>query len=198
MTDPAPYSSDPYSSAPHSSDPYSSDPYSRATPATALRAPEGTDPYTIWIWLIVALPIVQAIPIFFIDWTAFVDASLADPTGLGAYSVLFSPAYIALIALSWVGAGLTIWFAYLDWRELKQRGIPQPFHWAWSFLVFAVSYAVYTIGRSIVVKRRTGSGYAPLWITIATIVGGLVVGIWITVVLTQLIFEAVLSTSFAP
>jgi len=144
------------------------------------------------------LPVVQAIPLLFIDWTAFVDASLSDPTGLGVYSVLLSPAYIALIALSWVGTGLTIWFAYLDWRELKRRGVPQPFHWAWIFLVFAVSYAVYTIGRSVVVKRRTGSGYAPLWITIATIVGGFAVGIWITVVLTQQVFDAVLSTSFAP
>jgi len=173
-------------------------PYSRAIPAAALRAPEDTDPYTIWIWLIVALPIVQAIPLFFIDWTAFVDASLADPTGLGAYSLLLSPAYIALVILSWVGTGLTIWFAYRDWRELKERGVPQPFHWAWIFLVFAVSYAVYTIGRSVVVKRRTGGGSAPLWITIATIVGGFFVGIWITVVLTQQIFEAMLSTSFGP
>jgi len=178
--------------------PYSSDPYSRLTPPAALRAPEGTDPYTTWIWLILALPIVQTIPVFFIDWTAFVDASLADPTGLQATAALFSPAYVALFVLSWIGTGLTIWFAYLDWRELKRRGVPQPFHWAWIFLVFAVSYAVYTIGRSVVVKRRTGSGYAPLWITIATIVGGIAVGVWISVVLTQQIFEAVLSTPFAP
>ena len=181
---------DPYVSAPH--------PYSPATPAAALRAPDGTDPYTLWIWLILAIPVVQTLPIFFIDWTSFIDASLADPTGLGAYSVLFSPAYLVLIAFGWVGTGLMFWFAYLDWRELQRRGVPQPFHWAWIFLTLAVSYAVYTIGRSVVVKRRTGHGSAPMWITIATIVAGLVVGIWVTVVIFQGLFDAFSTTSFGP
>ncbi|MBX9473077.1 hypothetical protein [Microcella sp.] len=192
MTDPDPTTPrpDPYASAPN--------PYSRETPAAALRAPEGTDPYTLWIWLIVALPVVQTLPIFFIDWSSFIDASLADPTGLGAYSVLFSPAYLVLIAFGWIGTGLMFWFAYLDWRELQRRGVPQPFHWAWIFLTLAVSYAVYTIGRSVVVKRRTGRGSAPMWITIATIVAGFGVGIWITVVIFQGLFDVLSTTSFGP
>lgn len=174
------------------------DPYSRATPAAQLRAPEGTDPYTIWIWLIVAIPIVQTIPLFFIDWSGLITSSLADPTGLGVYSMIFSPAYIALTVVGWVGTGLMIWFAYLDWRDLQRRGVPQPFHWAWIFLTFVVSYAVYTIGRSIVVSKRTGRGLAPMWATIATFVGGIVVAVWLTVVLTQQIVDAVLSTPFGP
>lgn len=184
MTEPAPYS------AP--------DPYSRATPAAALRAPEGTDPYTPWIWLIVAIPVVQTLPIFFIDWSAFISASMSDPTGLGPYAVLFSPAYLVLMAFGWIGLGLQIWFAYLDWRELQRRGVPQPFHWAWIFLALAVSYAVYAIGRSVVVKRRTGRGLAPMWVTIATIVGGFVIGIWLTVVIFQLVFDAVMMMPFGP
>lgn len=191
MTDSYPPSPrpDPYASAPS--------PYSREAQATAPRAPEGTDPYTIWIWLILAIPFVQTLPIFFIDWSSFIDASLADPTGLGAYSVLFSPAYLVLIAFGWIGTGLMFWFAYLDWRELQRRGVPQPFHWAWIFLTLAVSYAVYTIGRSVVVKRRTGRGSAPMWITIATIVAGLIVGIWITVVIFQELFAAISAIPFS-
>jgi hypothetical protein len=192
VTDPDPTASrpDPYASAPN--------PYSRETPAAALRAPEGTDPYTLWIWLILAIPVVQTLPLFFIDWSSFIDASLGDPTGLGVYAALFSPAYIALIVFGWVGTGLMFWFAYLDWRELQQRGVPQPFHWAWIFLTLAVSYAVYTIGRSVVVKRRTGHGSAPMWITIATIVASFAIGAWIVVVIFQTIFDAVGSIPLAP
>ena len=190
---------DPDSTAPRP-DPYASapNPYSRDTPAAALRAPEGTDPYTLWIWMILAIPVVQSLPILFIDWSSVIDASLADPTGLGAYSFLFSPAYLVLIAVGWTGTGLMFWFAYLDWRELKRRGVPQPFHWAWIFLTLAVSYAVYTIGRSVVVKRRTGHGSAPMWITIATIVAGFAVGTWITVVIVQSLFDVFSMTSFGP
>lgn len=170
--------------------PTSPDPYSRELSPAALKAPAGTDPYTLWIWLIVAIPVVQTLPIFFIDWTAYIEATLADPTGLGAYSALFSPAFVALTVFGWVGTGLMIWFAYLDWRDLKARGVPQPFHWAWIFLTFVVSYAVYTIGRSVVVVRRTGRGWAPMWITIATIVATFVVGIWIMVVMFEAVFAA--------
>lgn len=172
--------------------------YSAAAVAGSERAPEGTDPYTIWIWLILALPVVTSIPLLFIDWSGFIEATLANPTGLGAYSVLFTPAYIAATAIGWIGTGLMIGFAYLDWRELKRRGVPQPFHWAWIFLSFVISYAVYTIGRSVVVKRRTGRGMAPMWITIATIVSGIAASIWLTIVLTQLVFTAVSTSGFAP
>ena len=174
------------------------DPYRRDAPDAALRAPEGTDPNTPWIWLIVVLPLLPSLGLFFVDWSGFVDSLLADPTGLGAYSVIFSPGYLLLTALGWVTTGLIIWFAYLDWRELQRRGVPQPFHWAWIFLTFVVSYAVYTIGRSVVVHRRTGSGLSVMWVTIATIVAGIIAGIWIAVVLTQLIFDAVLMMPLAP
>lgn len=185
MTDPAPYSPTP-------------DPYERHVPVAALRAPNGTDPYTVWIWLIVAIPVVQVLPVFFIDWSAFVTASVADPTGIAAFSMFFSRAYVALIAFGWIGLGLQIWCAYRDWRELQSRGVPQPFHWAWIFLALAVSYAVYSIGRSVVVKRRTGRGLAPMWVTIASIVASFAIGIWITVVIVQLIVDAVMMMPFGP
>ncbi len=199
MTDPAstPPPPDPSASWANSAS-FTPQPYSPAMPAAALRAPEGTDPYTTWIWLILAIPVVQLLPVFFIDWSGFVEASVSDPTGLGVYGLIFTPAYVALIVFGWVGSALMIWFAYLDWRELQQRGVPQPFHWAWIFLTFVISYAVYTIGRSVVVKRRTGRGMAPMWITIATIIFSLAVGIGVTVVIFQLVFDSVMTMSFAP
>jgi hypothetical protein len=173
-------------------------PYTPDSAASRLRAPEGTDPSTLWIWLIVVIPIVQSIPLFFIDWGAFVEATLADPTGMGAYGIFFSPAYLAVTALGWIGVGLQIWFAYLDWRELGRRGVPKPFHWAFIFLVFAVGSIVYVIGRSVVVKSRTGGGTAPMWVAIATYAAGIIAGIWITVVITQMIFDAVMMMPFGP
>lgn len=174
------------------------DPYSRATPAAALRAPEGTDPSTVWIWLILAIPVVQFLPVLVIDWNAFIVATLSDPSGLGAYSVLLTPGYLALIAIGWIGTALLIWFAFLDWRELKRRGVPQPFHWAWMFLVLAVSYAVYPIGRAVVANRRTGRGLGVMWITIATLVAGLIAGIVLTAVLVQLTIDNLDLVTFGP
>jgi hypothetical protein len=166
-------------------------PYTPQTPASELKAPPGTDPSTPWIWLILVIPIVQTLPIFFIDWTTFIEASIADPTGLSAYGLFLSPAYVALIALGWIGTGFMIWFAYLDWRELKRRGVPQPFHWAWIFLTLAVSFAVYTIGRAVVAQRRTGIGLSVMWATIGLIVGGFIVAITVTVSIVQQAFDVI-------
>jgi hypothetical protein len=184
VTDPAPYAQP--------------DPYSRATPAAQLRAPEGTDPYTPWIWLILVIPVVQFLPVLFIDWDNFVRLSLGDGGAFAEGPVFFSPAFLALQAASWIGTALMVWFAYLDWRELNRRGVPQPFHWAWIFLTLAVSYAVYTIGRSVVVQRRTGRGIAPMWITIATLVAGFIASITIGVVVSQLIIANLDLVTFGP
>ncbi len=179
-------------------DPYSQPaPYTPQSAAAELKAPPGTDPSTPWIWLILVIPIVQTLPIFFIDWTSYIEASITDPTGLGASALLFSPAYIALFVLGWVGTGLMIWFAYLDWRELQRRGVPQPFHWAYIFLTFAVSFAVYTIGRAVVAHRRTGTGLSVMWATIGLIVGGFVVGIIVAAAIVQQAIDLVSSVPFS-
>ena len=66
---------------------------------------------------------------------------------------------------------LVVVFAWLDYRELGRRGVPRPFHWAWSFFVVAGAGTLVTvIGRSVVVRRRTGSGLWPIWITIIVLV----------------------------
>lgn len=183
MSDPTPYSQP--------------EPYRPQQPAAELKAPPGTDPSTPWIWLILLIPIVQTLPIFFLDWSAFVEATLMDPTGLSTFTLFASPAYVALIALGWIGTGLMIWLAYLDWRELKRRGVPQPFHWAWIFLTFVISFAVYTIGRAVVAHRRTGTGLSVMWATIALIVGGIIVGFTYMIIVVQQVFDMLSSVPFS-
>jgi hypothetical protein len=83
-------------------------------------------------------------------------------------------------------------FAALDWRELKANGVPRPFHWAWSLFILVVgSPAVYVIGRTVVAKRRTGIGMAPLWVYIGLQVlawiGSLAFGIYIAVQFINLV-----------
>lgn len=173
------------------------DPYRRDAPAAALRAPEGTDPNTPWIWLILLVPIVQTLPIFFLDWSAFVEATLMDPTALSTTALFASPAYLTLLALGWIGTGAMIGFAYLDWRELQRRGVPQPFHWAYIFLTLAVSFAVYTIGRAVVAHRRTGTGLSVMWATIGLIVGGTVVVFTYMIIVVQQVFDMLSSVPFS-
>ena len=148
-----------------------------------LKAPEGTKPYTPWIWLIVVLPVLVALPALGIDWGSLVD--LTDTTGQSAFALYANPLYWSMAIGGWVAYGLSAWFAYLDWRELQRRGVPKPFHFAWVFL----SSGVYPIGRSVVVRRRTGTGIAPMWATIAVIVLTFAMSIYIMVATMVPIFE---------
>jgi hypothetical protein len=159
-----------------------SDPAAPTTAPAALRAPEGTDPNTIWAWLVALTPILSLIGV--VVYYASIGTTLRNLVSIsdtgrissGAYGLgqVFTPAYFAVLGLSLVSYALNVIFAYLDWRELKARQIPSPFHWAWSFLEAPL---VYMIGRSVVVRRRTSRGLGPLWLTIAIIVIGLIVSI---------------------
>ena len=158
-----------------------------------LRAPEGTKAGTVWIWVFVALPIVEliaSIPLLvgigdlyakmfsLIDVTGQAPTSAAVQDVIGASLAFLGPMlWVTLLGYQLMGVGVL--FGWLDWRELRRRGVPKPFHWAWGFFAFAgAGTLVYLIGRSIVVRRRTGGGLAPLWtgivvyvvIVIATIV----------------------------
>jgi hypothetical protein len=63
--------------------------------------------------------------------------------------------------------------------------VPRPFHWAFAFL----SSAVYPIGRSVVVKRRTGQGISPMWVSIALIVMSFIFSIYLSVYIVTVITE---------
>ncbi|MEP6478503.1 MAG: DUF2510 domain-containing protein [Rhodoglobus sp.] len=153
-------------------------PYTGA--AQALRAPEGTKPYTPWIWIIVFLPILAIIPLFFWNFDGYMSALFRSDVQ-GAMSALFSPAYFALIALSFVVWGLGVLFAYLDWKELARRSVPKPFHWGFAF----IPYQVYAIGRSVVARRRIGIGIAPMWVAIAVYVALFATSIVWSIMLTM-------------
>lgn len=159
------------------------EPYSPAAAAAALRAPEGTRTNTPWIWLIIFLPLVSILPLFAIDWTGYITSSLGAPgSSLSAQMALYtSPGYLLSTVLGWLIYGATVLFAWLDRRALLAAGVPQPFHWAWAFL----SALVYVIGRSVVVKRRTGQGMAPMWVAI----GMVVLQVIAAIVLFAIIFE---------
>jgi hypothetical protein len=151
-------------------------PYQPFAPATA---PEGTRTNTVWIWLIAILPILSVVSLFTTD----VSSILPTTTSGGPYvtpsasELYLSPAYLLSTLGGWVLIAALIVFGALDYRALKARGVPQPFHWAWSFFAVAGFGLVYPIGRGIVAKRRTGSGMAPTWVAIGVFVVGLIIGV---------------------
>ncbi|KQZ86128.1 hypothetical protein ASD56_07660 [Microbacterium sp. Root166] len=148
--------------------------------AAPLTAPPGTAWNTPWIWLVVLLPLLPLLLTLFIPWGSMFafDPYETDPTEImrsqmGLYT---SPLLWLSQLVSYAVYGLCVFFAYLDQKELKARAIPKTFHWAWAFL-----NPVYPIGRSVVVKRRTGHGSAPMWAAVASIALSLVVATIIAV-----------------
>ena len=170
-------------------------PYSAAAATAALKAPEGTKTGTVWIWLIVLLPLLGLSSFFLIDWADYIDSTMATSlsgsyTGYADSLALYtSPGYIISQLSGFVLYGLTVVFAALDVRELKKRGVQQPFHWAFAFL----TSIVYVIGRSVVVKRRTGGGLAPLWVYIVETVVIFIASIIFAVLLTQYMMQSMLT-----
>ncbi len=129
----------------------------------------------MWIWLLVVLPLLGVIGLFLFDWTTYFQESIyAEVYGLGPTpNGLLVNAVVTVLGI--VSSAVTVLFAFLDWRQLRARGVERPFHWAWSFLVLVMSSAlVYIIGRAVVVRRRTRSGLGPLWAAIAVNVVALI------------------------
>ncbi len=165
-------------------------PYSAAAATAALRAPEGTRTGTVWIWLVVLLPLLSLATLFAIDFEEYLRSALADPTSVsGQLSLYTSPGFLLATLGGWLLTALVIVFSVLDWRALTARGVPKPFHWGFAFLALADFGIVYPIGRSIVVKQRTGGGLAPLWATIAVFVVSLIVTVVWTLSITQSILN---------
>jgi len=167
-----------------------------ASPAQ-LRAPEGTNPNTVWIWLVVLLPLVPLAGLLLVDWRGMIDDILANPDDPFAGYRALGPGYAIMLALGVITNALAIVFGWLDWRELVRRGVPQPFHWAWGFTALVGTSAVYPIGRAVVARRRTGRGIAPMWATIAVLVVSFAVGVGFTVWLVSDIMTAVLRSPVA-
>lgn len=154
-----------------------------------LRASEGTDGTTPWIWLVLAMYVVPLIPLFFIDWGGMFAFDVGDPASVDEASLrpFLSPGYWLTILASLVCYALGVVFAVLDHRELARRGVPRPFHWAFAFL----SSYVYPIGRAVVVNSRTGRGLHVLWATIGVFVGSTLVGVLLTAVIMAEVFAVI-------
>jgi hypothetical protein len=94
---------------------------------------------------------------------------------------IFTVGYFASVGMSlliWV-AGVVL--AFLDYRVLTRRGMPRPFHWAWTFL----SSLAYIIGRAVIIGRRTG------WRDIRSLVLYIVVTVVATIIAFAILLSAV-------
>ena len=168
--------------------------YPGATAVSSTSSPVRRDipTNTVWIWLVVALPLLSVLVLFLFDWTTFVQESIyasafPEQAPYAASSSLAVSAGASVF--SFVVAALTVLFSFLDWRQLRARGIEKPFHWAFSFFVLVISSGgVYIIGRAVVLRRQTGKGLGPVWgwiaVTVVTIVA---VSIWIVVLLNAML-----------
>ena len=154
--------------------------------APALKAPEGTSPSTPFIWLLAVLPIVtlalSVVQLATID--SLVESALADSGSS------YTPLDITNYGVSLLIAAATVILAFFDARTLAARGVPRPFHWAWSFFAL-LGAPVYMIGRSVVVRRRVGSGLAPMFVNLSLILVGFIIGIVAAVMVTTRIFESI-------
>lgn len=142
--------------------PTATSPYLASVNAAQLKAPAGTLWSTVWIWLLVFVPLLPMIGLLFIDFNGIFSYSNITDEAAMTIALITSPAYLLMLFTSWIVYGLSVLFSVLDYRELTRRSVPNPFHWAFAF----ISSAVYVIGRSVVVRRRTGKGISPMWVTI--------------------------------
>ncbi|KZE91754.1 DUF2510 domain-containing protein [Microbacterium sp. TNHR37B] len=172
--------------------------------ATGPSAP-GANTNTLWIYLCIVASTLPVFSLFFIDWNGYVDAlvsmeSVSPNSAAGSEAVAamlqWTGGVLGLSLLSYVFLAASIVFAYLDWRELKKRGVARPFHWAFAFIALALSIGVYIIGRTVVLKRETGSGMAALWVWIGSIVLSILIGVfWFVWFMQQLASSLPLSVT---
>lgn len=138
----------------------------------------GKNTNTVGVWLYIAAMILAGLSVLLLNWGAYADffrltlesaSPGSDPDSMIVLSSIM-PWFTSMLwmSLAMYGLiGLSIVFAWLDWRALSANGVPKPFHWAWAFFAFAGAGAfVYMIGRSVVARRRTGSGLVPLFVWI--------------------------------
>jgi len=158
--------------------------------APALKAPEGTSPSTPFIWLIALLPAVTLV--LSVAQLSTIDEMIANATATATdpNASLFTTTDLLTTGVSLLLAAATVVLAFFDARTLASRGVPRPFHWAWSFFAL-LSAPVYMIGRSVVVRRRVGSGLAPMFVNLSLIAVGFILGIVSAVIVTTRIFETI-------
>jgi hypothetical protein len=145
--------------------------------------PAGTPAYGPFIWVITLLPLISLLllPLTLGTVEDSLRTSLSDASSYSTnpYAGMSGGALAAQLfstLVSWLIVAAIIVLAYLDNKWLVRTGYVRPFHWAWAF--FALIFPpLYVIGRSVVVRRRSGRGIAPLWVSIAIAALSLIIGI---------------------
>jgi hypothetical protein len=133
-------------------------------------APEGARTNTWQIIVILVLPIAMIVlsavaAAAIIPTVTSYTAELQRTNGQGVPAIAYPPIYWIASAVNFVLYFVVVLLAFLDWRALGRAGIARPFFWAWAFL----GWIVYAIGRAVVVHRRSGKGYWPMWVAIAIV-----------------------------
>ncbi|RKR75215.1 DUF2510 domain-containing protein [Frondihabitans australicus] len=126
--------------------------------------------YSVFIWLIVLLPLLS----WPLSFTYTPHLSYERVNGIRTIDPfsIYTPTYFAMLGVSLALYVVTIVLAFRDQKWLQRQGVVRPFAWGWAFLGI-----VYTIGRSVIVHGVAPKrGLWPIWISIALIVIGLVVG----------------------
>jgi hypothetical protein len=148
--------------------------------------------YSVWVWLIVLLPLLSYAS--FLLWQPNFDylnalnyqPSTSDVASMysSMLSSILTPGYFAIILLTWVIYGVTVVFAWRDVVWLRTQGVVRPFSWPWVFL----GGLVYVIGRSVIVYRvAKPRGRAPIWVLIAVIAFGFVVSlVWSALLMSSM------------
>ena len=117
-------------------------------PAAPAAAPEprkspGVDTNTVWIWLIVLLPLASSLLALLVPWRSMLFFmhgwqfnTYTQPDHMPdlrlfmqPFDIFFSPWWWAITLFGFAIYGFSVWFAYLDQRELHSRGIDRPFPW---------------------------------------------------------------------
>ena len=154
-------------------------PYSYTTPAFA--ADTSINPNTPQVWAIAVAPLLVIVELAILFGLGLMTLDAIMESGSGTTPVDFADLVLRVVAYA-----LVVILAAFDHRELTRRGVDRPFHWAFAFLNLVVG-PVYAIGRSVIVKRRTGHGSAVMWVTIGMIVLSIiVVVVWMVATVAQI------------
>jgi hypothetical protein len=153
--------------------------------------------YGPFIWIITLLPLLNLL-LLPLAFTGFEDSMRYQLDG-NDYSMTGGMSGAALVAqtisslLGWLIYGVGVVLAYFDRKWLLARGFDRPFHWAFAF----IPAPVYPIGRSVVVKRRSGRGIAPMWATIGIFALGVIISIGIVVAIVGATFAMMESVGYS-
>lgn len=137
-------------------------------------------PTTWQIWVIALLPLVPYVSGAFLDTMSLLfNSSTTSPDA--QLQTVTHPAFVTFFVSAWVMFIANFFLAYSDGKKLERRGVPYP-------LPFGLIYfgsLVYVIGRSSNVKRYLGTGLAPLWASLAVLVVGVAVYVFVVAQLIQ-------------